>query len=495
MSTLKRINKIILVALFLSTFIIYGLSFVTPTTNLQIGSQKVCAAGELDTGLNCVPNVATCNNGYPMIGDAAFTSLLQGGMTLENFQTSVKDTTKRDGNGNVRFVIHDDYENIKQKVCVSKLVKSIIPAYKGNEGGDKDIPEDLSAYYGTTLTTIFTIPRACANDSDKASQSPVGSSGYGNPWGCCPSTTTTANTAGYTYQFFMGEGMDRTGGGLINVGNAFKPTNKGRNLTACCPTIAGNQPAHYYPEAYDGHPAGCLDVNYNIVSPVGDPSIITTTSPGFEIWGYGLNSAPWMFDGDISGSAMKCADGLPCALQSDGKIVLAGNLPNDPAIKCTKCFSAGEAIKIAANGNIVRCQPGSKNAAGEPVDEIGVCNNSASDTIACLTAGKADTQNFKLCCACREHGGVWTGIGCTDTTPVGVITGIIRIVFGVVGGVALLQLIIAGIMYQTGDETKIKEARENIIRTLTGLAVLVFSILILRVIGINVLDILPAGSI
>jgi len=50
-------------------------------------------------------------------------------------------------------------------------------------------------------------------------------------------------------------------------------------------------------------------------------------------------------------------------------------------------------------------------------------------------------------------------------------------------------------MYQTGDEARIKAARESIIKTLTGLAVLVFSILILRIIGINILDVLPVGSV
>jgi len=40
-----------------------------------------------------------------------------------------------------------------------------------------------------------------------------------------------------------------------------------------------------------------------------------------------------------------------------------------------------------------------------------------------------------------------------------------------------------------------KHVEFHIIKTLTGLAVLVFSILILRIIGINILDVLPVGSV
>jgi hypothetical protein len=63
------------------------------------------------------------------------------------------------------------------------------------------------------------------------------------------------------------------------------------------------------------------------------------------------------------------------------------------------------------------------------------------------------------------------------------------------GGVALIQLILAGIAYQQGNEEKIKEARNKVLATLTGIAVLVFSVLILRIIGVNILDVIPDGLI
>jgi hypothetical protein len=99
-------------------------------------------------------------------------------------------------------------------------------------------------------------------------------------------------------------------------------------------------------------------------------------------------------------------------------------------------------------------------------------------------------ENALSCVQCIDGGGLWVAIGCVDPTPLGVITGLIRIAFGVMGGVALIQLIKAGIMYQKGDEAGIQKARGQVI-----IALLVFSVLALRIIGVNILDVLPEGSV
>lgn len=107
-----------------------------------------------------------------------------------------------------------------------------------------------------------------------------------------------------------------------------------------------------------------------------------------------------------------------------------------------------------------------------------------------------DTEEQRNACrSCLNQRGLWTAIGCIDPTPQGIVTGIIRITFGIMGGVALIQLIIAGIQYMSGDQAKIQQAREKLQATFFGLALIVFSVLILRVIGINVLDVLPIGSV
>ncbi len=89
--------------------------------------------------------------------------------------------------------------------------------------------------------------------------------------------------------------------------------------------------------------------------------------------------------------------------------------------------------------------------------------------------------------------GTWTAIGCINTTPEGVFVTLVRITLGVMGGVALLRLIYMGYLYQTGDEGKIKQAREGVVSTLVGIIVVIFSVVILRIIGVNVLDVVPSG--
>lgn len=116
-------------------------------------------------------------------------------------------------------------------------------------------------------------------------------------------------------------------------------------------------------------------------------------------------------------------------------------------------------------------------------------------TDACYNADNTLDENGQACINCYENGGLWVAIGCVDPTPLGIITGLIRIAFGVMGGVALLQLIQAGVMYQKGDQAGIEKAKGQVIATLSGIALLVFSVLALRIIGINVLDVLPEGSV
>lgn len=160
-------------------------------------------------------------------------------------------------------------------------------------------------------------------------------------------------------------------------------------------------------------------------------------------------------------------------------------------LNCQRCYFNGEAMAV--------------EKLAEDKFNVYICDTSAEGNVrvkesvgsleATLGSLITDPTNQPLYDACFQSGGIYTAIGCVDPTPIGLITGLIRIALGVIGGVALLQLIYVGIQYQLGDEAKIKEARSRLIATITGVAVLVFSILILRIIGVNVLDILPVGAI
>ena len=99
----------------------------------------------------------------------------------------------------------------------------------------------------------------------------------------------------------------------------------------------------------------------------------------------------------------------------------------------------------------------------------------------------------KQCKACVDLGNTWTAIGCINTSISGIFTELVRIALGVMSGVVLLRMIYLGYIYQSGDTGKIAEARSGVIATIAGIVVVVFSVVILRVIGVNVLDIVPKG--
>lgn len=90
-----------------------------------------------------------------------------------------------------------------------------------------------------------------------------------------------------------------------------------------------------------------------------------------------------------------------------------------------------------------------------------------------------------------ENTGIVTAIGCIETTPNGFVTSLFRIAMGMGGGIAFLMILIGGLQIQTstGDPKRLQQGREIIEGAIIGLLMIIFSIVILRVIGVNILGI------
>lgn len=109
----------------------------------------------------------------------------------------------------------------------------------------------------------------------------------------------------------------------------------------------------------------------------------------------------------------------------------------------------------------------------------------------------ADSDKRAQCNACFTGGGslggagLWTAIGCIPTQAGGIIKTLIQISLGIGGGITLL-LILAGafkLSVSQGDPKAVEEAREQITSAVIGLLFIIFSITILRFIGIQVLQV------
>jgi hypothetical protein len=84
-----------------------------------------------------------------------------------------------------------------------------------------------------------------------------------------------------------------------------------------------------------------------------------------------------------------------------------------------------------------------------------------------------------------------TALGGFATDPAGFVTRLLGFLLGISGGIALLLIIRAGyqVMISRGDPEKIGEAREHLTSAIVGLLFIIFSLVILEVIGVDILKI------
>lgn len=457
--------------------ILFGIALATGAVNKKIKAQDsgFASADYNFTTTNvggygnlCVPNYGGCNlpssNLNKLIVEKKVNIANDWGLSVE-----------------VLTGILSQYTLPQNDLCITDVTNVyIFPFVTADKKNSNDPISNRNEHF-YSANNAYIIPRVCPNGT-LPMESPVGDN---RTYGCCPS--------GYTY-------INETG----NITGA-----AAQEFSGCCPILQNGGEA--------------IDFNYNSPGqhqcmykdtlsegtfwesmPSGKKIITHDDNEGYI---YGLSLAPGYSPlsgnvinpiNDLSRSITQqslpkiganyiCIEGSECALTDNSTVrsPLDLKLDSNKALNCNYCYNNGAPIGILENGNLGICS-------NTGLKETPLINNSVNDTLAWL---RTDSENKDLLKACRERGGIYIFVGCVDPTPLGVITGLIRITLGVVGGVALLQLIWIGILLQSGQEKQIVAARKNLMATLTGVAVLVFSILILRIIGVNVLDILPAGSV
>lgn len=96
------------------------------------------------------------------------------------------------------------------------------------------------------------------------------------------------------------------------------------------------------------------------------------------------------------------------------------------------------------------------------------------------------------CESCAQGGGVYTGVVCAKTDfGVFIQDTVFSFGIGLAGIMALLCIIYAAFIMQTssGNPEKIKKAQEMLTSCIMGLVLIIFSVFILRLIGVNILKI------
>ena len=119
------------------------------------------------------------------------------------------------------------------------------------------------------------------------------------------------------------------------------------------------------------------------------------------------------------------------------------------------------------------------------------CLPRATFNIAALCLNIADSGEKTKCIECAPKG-VWTALGCVDfSLETFVKEKVFTFGIGLAGIVSLLCIIYAAFTFQTsqGNPEKIKKAQELLTSCIMGLMLIIFSIFILRLIGVNILKI------
>ena len=182
------------------------------------------------------------------------------------------------------------------------------------------------------------------------------------------------------------------------------------------------------------------------------PSLIQPLLDAVGAWGQALLSPIFSgFTQQISNNSQACANGSVPSTKD----------PKDPNCSC-----------IAAATN-------STDKAGQ------LCNNIQNN------------QEKETCKSCMVSGGdkincIWTAIGKVDT-DLGKFIGekLLTWGIGVAGGVAMLCIMYAAFMMQTsgGNAEQVKKAQQMLTSCITGLMLILFSVFILKLIGIDILRI------
>ncbi len=156
-----------------------------------------------------------------------------------------------------------------------------------------------------------------------------------------------------------------------------------------------------------------------------------------------------------------------------------------------------DAFTSITKGNISSCYTGIQSIA-DANDPSCKCINPITPSPSYLVAmndfcqRQTNLNDRNACMSCANDGGVFSGLGCVKIDAK---TFIEETVFGLgiglAGGFSLLCIIYAAFMMQSsqGNPEKLKKAQEMITSCIMGLMLIIFSVFILRLIGVNILRI------
>lgn len=108
-----------------------------------------------------------------------------------------------------------------------------------------------------------------------------------------------------------------------------------------------------------------------------------------------------------------------------------------------------------------------------------------------LTTSGVETQTAKISPYCGNGKSINTAIGCIDPSGSGIFQSFFAIGSGIAGGIAFLLIILGGFQMMTsaGNPEQLNAGKELVTSAVAGLLLIIFSVFILRIIGVDILGI------
>lgn len=165
-----------------------------------------------------------------------------------------------------------------------------------------------------------------------------------------------------------------------------------------------------------------------------------------------------------------------------------------------RCKTVEELQKEYGNVSCVFGEPSTPN----PADPNCRCQSTASANTIPQLADMCrkyliltDPNELKKCLNCATNDRLWTAIGCVPLNLASFVNNyLLSLGIGLGGLIALLCIVFSAISMQASQANpeKIKKAQENLTSCILGLILIIFSVFILRLIGVDILKIPGLGK-
>ena len=177
------------------------------------------------------------------------------------------------------------------------------------------------------------------------------------------------------------------------------------------------------------------------------------------------------------GQQAECCSGNICTKQSLG--------PNKCIFTATICTNGKDPNTCSKVGEQAECCSGN------------ICTTNSLGPPTCEPSGQKADKSSPPCEP--DSSGVYscsTGFGIPiSTNPQDFVTAMFQIILSISGGIALLLIIFSGyrMVMSQGNPEKIQEARDRLTSAIVGLLFIIFSLVILQIIGVDILHIPQFG--